>query len=139
MCCFPIGESIHWSPKPALSLDARPWSQPEAVDVELTAYVLLAQLSKASLTQKEIAKATAIVAWLAKQRNAYGGFSSTQVNSLLSNCHFSGTIRSCVEIRKNNNNKNNNKKPKLLPLTSRSRDLEFYREGEKHVKKIQDS
>ncbi|XP_032203069.1 alpha-2-macroglobulin-like protein 1 isoform X1 [Mustela erminea] len=72
------GESIHWSPKPALSLDARPWSQPEAVDVELTAYVLLAQLSKASLTQKEIAKATAIVAWLAKQRNAYGGFSSTQ-------------------------------------------------------------
>ncbi|XP_077615170.1 alpha-2-macroglobulin-like protein 1 [Crocuta crocuta] len=72
------GESIHWSQKPTRSPDARPWSEPEAVDVELTAYVLLAQLSKASLTQKEIAKATAIVAWLAKQRNAYGGFSSTQ-------------------------------------------------------------
>lgn len=72
------GESIHWSQKPTRSQDARPWSEPEAVDVELTAYVLLAQLSKASLTQKEIAKATAIVAWLAKQRNAYGGFSSTQ-------------------------------------------------------------
>ncbi|XP_058599750.1 alpha-2-macroglobulin-like protein 1 isoform X2 [Neofelis nebulosa] len=72
------GESIHWSQKPTRSLDARPWSEPEAVDVELTAYILLAQLSKASLTQKEIAKATAIVAWLAKQRNAYGGFSSTQ-------------------------------------------------------------
>ncbi|XP_026358288.4 alpha-2-macroglobulin-like protein 1 [Ursus arctos] len=72
------GESIHWSSKPSPSPDARPWSQPAAVDVELTAYVLLAQLSKASLTQKELSKATAIVAWLAKQRNAYGGFSSTQ-------------------------------------------------------------
>nr|KAF6451459.1 alpha-2-macroglobulin like 1 [Molossus molossus] len=72
------GESIHWSQKPTRSLDASPWSQPEAVDVELTAYVLLAFLSKANLTQKEMAKATGTVAWLAKQRNAYGGFSSTQ-------------------------------------------------------------
>ncbi|XP_039730254.1 alpha-2-macroglobulin-like protein 1 [Pteropus medius] len=72
------GDSIHWSQKPTRSLDASPWSQPEAVDVELTAYVLLAWLTKASLTQKEIAKATGIVAWLTKQRNAYGGFSSTQ-------------------------------------------------------------
>ncbi|XP_019481705.1 PREDICTED: alpha-2-macroglobulin-like protein 1, partial [Hipposideros armiger] len=72
------GESIHWSQKPTGSSDASPWSHPEAVDVELTAYVLLALLSKASLTQKEIAKATGIVAWLTKQRNAYGGFSSTQ-------------------------------------------------------------
>ncbi|XP_016077279.1 PREDICTED: alpha-2-macroglobulin-like protein 1 [Miniopterus natalensis] len=72
------GESIHWSQKPARSPDASPWSKFEAVDVELTSYVLLAWLSKASLTQEEIAKATGIVAWLAKQRNAYGGFSSTQ-------------------------------------------------------------
>ncbi|XP_037703143.1 LOW QUALITY PROTEIN: alpha-2-macroglobulin-like protein 1 [Choloepus didactylus] len=72
------GESIHWSQKPTRSSNASPWSEPEAVDVELTAYVLLAHLIKASLTQAEIAKATGIVAWLAKQRNAYGGFSSTQ-------------------------------------------------------------
>ncbi|XP_036313262.1 alpha-2-macroglobulin-like protein 1 isoform X3 [Pipistrellus kuhlii] len=72
------GESIHWSQKPTQSSDASPWSKPESVDVELTAYVLLAWLSKASLTQKEIAKATGIVTWLAKQRNAYGGFASTQ-------------------------------------------------------------
>ncbi|XP_024435375.3 alpha-2-macroglobulin-like protein 1 [Desmodus rotundus] len=72
------GESIHWSQKPTRSLDDSPWLKLEAVDVELTAYVLLAWLSKASLTQKELAKATGIVAWLAKQRNAYGGFSSTQ-------------------------------------------------------------
>lgn len=80
---FSVGESIHWSQKPTRSNDS-PWAQLEAVDVELTAYVLLAWLSKASLTQKELAKATGIVAWLAKQRNAYGGFSSTQVKSLLS-------------------------------------------------------
>ncbi|XP_012664746.1 alpha-2-macroglobulin-like protein 1 [Otolemur garnettii] len=72
------GESIHWSQKPTLTSDASPWSQPEALDVELTSYVLLAQLIKPSLTQKDIARATSIVAWLAKQRNAYGGFSSTQ-------------------------------------------------------------
>ncbi|KAM9674111.1 alpha-2-macroglobulin-like protein 1 [Trichechus inunguis] len=72
------GESIHWSQKPPRPSNATFWSEPESVDVELTAYVLLAQLIKASLTQKEIAKATSIVAWLAKQRNAYGGFSSTQ-------------------------------------------------------------
>ncbi|XP_064140723.1 alpha-2-macroglobulin-like protein 1 [Loxodonta africana] len=72
------GESIHWSQKPSQPSNARFWSEPKAIDVELTAYVLLAQLAKARLTQKEIAKATGIVAWLAKQRNAYGGFSSTQ-------------------------------------------------------------
>uniref|UniRef100_A0A2K6C6J5 Alpha-2-macroglobulin like 1 n=1 Tax=Macaca nemestrina TaxID=9545 RepID=A0A2K6C6J5_MACNE len=72
------GESIHWSHKPTPSSNASPWSEPMALDVELTAYALLAQLTKPSLTQKEIAKATSIVAWLAKQRNAYGGFSSTQ-------------------------------------------------------------
>uniref|UniRef100_F1SLW8 Alpha-2-macroglobulin like 1 n=1 Tax=Sus scrofa TaxID=9823 RepID=F1SLW8_PIG len=73
-----IGESIHWSQKPTRSSNASPWSEPEAVEVELTAYALLAWLSKADLTQKEIAKATGIVAWLTKQQNAYGGFSSTQ-------------------------------------------------------------
>uniref|UniRef100_A0A2K5PFI2 Alpha-2-macroglobulin like 1 n=1 Tax=Cebus imitator TaxID=2715852 RepID=A0A2K5PFI2_CEBIM len=72
------GESIHWSQKSTPSLNASPWSEPASLDVELTAYVLLAQLTKPNLTQKEIAKATNIVAWLAKQRNAYGGFSSTQ-------------------------------------------------------------
>nr|XP_058938488.1 alpha-2-macroglobulin-like protein 1 isoform X2 [Kogia breviceps] len=72
------GMSIHWSHKPTLSLNDRLWSEPEAVDVELTAYVLLTWLSKANLTHNEITKATGIVAWLAKQQNAYGGFSSTQ-------------------------------------------------------------
>lgn len=94
---FSIGQSIHWSQKPTQSLDDSPWSKPESVDVELTSYVLLAQLSKASLTQKELAKATATVAWLARQRNAYGGFSSTQVNSLFPYSRLSDRVRSCVE------------------------------------------
>nr|XP_004610717.2 unnamed protein product [Sorex araneus] len=72
------GESIHWSQTPTRASDASPWAQPEAVDVELTAYVLLAWLSKPRLTPEEIARATGVVAWLAKQRNAYGGFASTQ-------------------------------------------------------------
>lgn len=59
-----IGKSLHWSHKPPPSSDAGPWSEPEAVDVELTAYVLLAWLSKADLTQDEINKAASIVAWL---------------------------------------------------------------------------
>ena len=93
---FSIGTSFHLSHKPTPSLDASPWSEPEAVDVELTAYVLLTWLSKANLTQNEINKATGIVAWLVKQQNAYGGFSSTQVSSLLF-CHSSGRVRSHVE------------------------------------------
>lgn len=97
MLFFSIGESIHWSQKPTRSSNASPWSEPEAVEVELTAYALLAWLSKADLTQKEIAKATGIVAWLTKQQNAYGGFSSTQVNTLRSYFHLSGSIRAYVD------------------------------------------
>ena len=107
---FSIGESTHWSQKPAPTSDARPWSQPEPVDVELTAYVLLTLLSKGDLTQKELGKATSIVAWLAKQRNAYGGFSSTQVNSLFL-CLLSGRIGSHME-----------REEKRSPLPSRSGD-----------------
>ena len=107
---FSTGESIHWSRKPSPTSDASPWSQPEAVDVELTAYVLLTLLSKDDLTQKELSKATGIVAWLTKQRNAYGGFSSTQVNSLFF-CHLSGRIGSHME-----------RDEKRSPLPSRSGD-----------------
>ena len=107
---FSIGESTHWSQKPAPTSDTSPWSQPEAVDVELTAYVLLTLLSKDDLTQKELGKATSIVAWLTKQQNAYGGFSSTQVNSLFL-CHLSGRIGSHME-----------REEKRSPLPSRSGD-----------------
>ncbi|XP_009706176.1 PREDICTED: alpha-2-macroglobulin-like protein 1 [Cariama cristata] len=73
------GGQIHWSqtsskPRPSTS----PWSQPLSVDVELTAYVLLALLCKPNVTGSDLTTASGIVAWLTRQQNAYGGFASTQ-------------------------------------------------------------
>ncbi|XP_039555573.1 alpha-2-macroglobulin-like protein 1 [Passer montanus] len=73
------GTGIHWSQtssKPRTSTS--PWSQPVPVDVELTAYVLLALLSKPNVTESDLTTASGIVAWLTRQQNAYGGFASTQ-------------------------------------------------------------
>ncbi|NXI10065.1 A2ML1 protein, partial [Irena cyanogastra] len=70
---------IHWSQtssKPRTSTS--PWSQPVSVDVEMTAYVLLALLSKPNVTESDLTTASGIVAWLTRQQNAYGGFASTQ-------------------------------------------------------------
>ncbi|NWV59687.1 A2ML1 protein, partial [Malurus elegans] len=70
---------IHWSQsssKPRTS--SSPWSQPVSVDVELTAYILLALLSKPNVTESDLTMASGIVAWLTRQQNAYGGFASTQ-------------------------------------------------------------
>ncbi|NXP90694.1 A2ML1 protein, partial [Passerina amoena] len=70
---------IHWSQtssKPRTSTS--PWSQPVPVDVEMTAYVLLALLSKPNVTESDLTTASSIVAWLTRQQNAYGGFASTQ-------------------------------------------------------------
>ncbi|VBB29465.1 unnamed protein product, partial [Acanthocheilonema viteae] len=47
--------------------------QPKPVDVEMTAYVLLTYVLR-----DDIDKAHPVVRWLTSQRNAYGGFSSTQ-------------------------------------------------------------
>ncbi|XP_077637408.1 alpha-2-macroglobulin-like protein 1 [Lonchura striata] len=70
---------IYWSQtssKPRTSTS--PWSQPVSVDVEQTAYVLLALLSKPNVTESDLTMASGIVAWLTRQQNAYGGFASTQ-------------------------------------------------------------
>ncbi|NXA38214.1 A2ML1 protein, partial [Eudromia elegans] len=69
---------IHWSQTPSKPTTTSPWSQPLSVDVELTAYVLLALLSKPNVTQADLLTASDIVAWLNRQQNAYGGFASTQ-------------------------------------------------------------
>ncbi|KAK2537734.1 alpha-2-macroglobulin-like protein 1 [Columba guinea] len=73
------GGQIHWSqtsskPRPSTSI----WSQPLSLDVELTAYVLLALLSKPNTTGSDLTTASGIVSWLTRQQNAYGGFASTQ-------------------------------------------------------------
>ncbi|XP_052418460.1 alpha-2-macroglobulin-like protein 1 [Carassius gibelio] len=49
-----------------------------SVEVEMSAYVLLALLSGPSLPGFGLNYSAGIVHWLSKQQNAYGGFSSTQ-------------------------------------------------------------
>ena len=66
----------HWSSGPeAITSDELYHSSP--ANVEMTAYALLALLQ--ANDRSTIPQATPIVCWLSAQRNAYGGFSSTQV------------------------------------------------------------
>ncbi|NXI52894.1 PZP protein, partial [Chloroceryle aenea] len=73
--------SVHWQ---------RPGREPEAdvphshyrapsAEVEMTAYVLLAQLSaRPAPSQEELSFASLIAKWISSQQNPSGGFSSTQ-------------------------------------------------------------
>ncbi|XP_021250061.1 alpha-2-macroglobulin-like protein 1 isoform X3 [Numida meleagris] len=72
------GGQIHWSPKPSSPASTDFWPSTRSADVELTAYVLLAYLSKPRLHARDMTTAASIVAWLTQQQNAYGGFASTQ-------------------------------------------------------------
>ena len=56
----------------------RPYHQAASADVETTAYTLMAHVLNAE-KNTAIPEALPVVRWLTKQRNAYGGFSSTQV------------------------------------------------------------
>lgn len=79
---FPsAGGQIHWSPKPSSPASTDFWPGTQSVDIELTAYVLLAYLSKPRVHVGDMTTAAGIVAWLMRQQNAYGGFASTQVSS----------------------------------------------------------
>ncbi|XP_042651415.1 alpha-2-macroglobulin-like protein 1 [Tyto alba] len=69
---------IHWSPKPSSLASTDIWPGSQSVDIELTAYVLLAYLSKPRVHAGDMTTAAGIVAWLTRQQNAYGGFASTQ-------------------------------------------------------------
>ncbi|NWS21464.1 A2ML1 protein, partial [Pachyramphus minor] len=72
------GGQIHWSPKPSSPASMDFWPGTQSVDIELTAYVLLAYLSKPRVHAGDMTTAAGIVAWLTEQQNAYGGFASTQ-------------------------------------------------------------
>ncbi|XP_054243525.1 alpha-2-macroglobulin-like protein 1 [Indicator indicator] len=72
------GGQIHWSPKPSSPASTNFWPDTLSVDTELTAYVLLAYLSKPRVHAGDMTTAAGIVAWLTQQQNAYGGFASTQ-------------------------------------------------------------
>ncbi|NXS55075.1 A2ML1 protein, partial [Brachypteracias leptosomus] len=72
------GGKIHWSPKPTSPASTDFWPGAQSVDIELTAYVLLAYLSKPQVHAGDMTTTADIVAWLTQQQNAYGGFASTQ-------------------------------------------------------------
>ena len=65
------GSLLHWSQSSSERADS--------LAVETSSYVLLAVLSKTTLTAADLGYAARIVNWLVKQQNPYGGFSSTQV------------------------------------------------------------
>jgi len=66
----------HWSSGPPVVTEG--YYRLSPADVEMTSYVLLALLQSNNLSVVPLA--TPIVRWLSTQRNAYGGFASTQVN-----------------------------------------------------------
>nr|XP_034960986.1 alpha-2-macroglobulin-like [Zootoca vivipara] len=75
--------SLHWQRprKQDVGADLPFHRLPRApsAEVEMTAYVLLAYLTKhPAPSQEELAKSARIVKWLVKQQNPTGGFSSTQ-------------------------------------------------------------
>ncbi|NXJ41881.1 A2ML1 protein, partial [Ciconia maguari] len=71
-------DQIFWSQQSKQEEDSLHWYRAPSVDVELTSTILMAHLSKSSLSSDEIRKASQIVSWLTKQQNPYGGFASTQ-------------------------------------------------------------
>ncbi|XP_016157373.1 PREDICTED: alpha-2-macroglobulin-like protein 1 isoform X4 [Ficedula albicollis] len=71
-------DQIFWSQQSKQEEDFLSWYRAPSVDVELTSSILMAHLTKSSLSSDEIKKASQIVSWLTKQQNPYGGFASTQ-------------------------------------------------------------
>ncbi|XP_074858471.1 alpha-2-macroglobulin-like protein 1 [Carettochelys insculpta] len=72
------GGQIHWSLKPSSPAATDFWPKTQSVDIELTAYLLLAHLSKPRINARDTTTPAGIVAWLARQQNSHGGFASTQ-------------------------------------------------------------
>lgn len=65
--------SIGWQP---------PYHRSRSANIEMTAYALMAIIGDGT-DSKAIADSMPIIRWIAKQRNAQGGFSSTQVDEIL--------------------------------------------------------
>ncbi|NXE56694.1 A2ML1 protein, partial [Casuarius casuarius] len=69
---------MFWSQQSKKEGESLYWYRAPSVDVELTSSILMAHLSKSSLSSDDIRKASQIVSWVTKQQNPYGGFASTQ-------------------------------------------------------------
>lgn len=78
-----VGGMQYWEqPQPTPTKNDKVWRPPhrqsKAVNIELAAYATLVKTEKTG-----VVSALPIVRWLSGQRNANGGFSSTQVRSCL--------------------------------------------------------
>ncbi|XP_078348546.1 C3 and PZP-like alpha-2-macroglobulin domain-containing protein 8 isoform X2 [Oculina patagonica] len=75
---------VHWEkekevkPTPSEYIWWNPYYRAPAADIEMTAYALMTYVLLAQDDVSLIGEAMPIVRWLTKQRNALGGFSSTQ-------------------------------------------------------------
>ena len=74
-----------------------PYYRAPAADIEMTAYALMTYVLLAENDTSLIGQAMPIVRWLTKQRNALGGFASTQVDKHY--CLSIGTSISASSIR----------------------------------------
>lgn len=74
-----LDDQIFWRQQSKQEEGSLSWYRAPSVDVELTSSILMAHLTKSSLSSDDIKKASQIVSWLTKQQNPYGGFASTQV------------------------------------------------------------
>ena len=63
------------------------WYRVNSADVETTAYALMATLATARSEDQQVELGLPIVRWLSTQRNAYGGFRSTQVRMVFLSCN----------------------------------------------------
>ena len=77
----PLTDDFWWSP----------YYRAPAADIEMTSYALMTYILRAEDDLSLIGDALSIVRWLSKQRNALGGFSSTQVIGNSVNCHQYGS------------------------------------------------
>ncbi|KAM9325073.1 alpha-2-macroglobulin-like [Gastrophryne carolinensis] len=70
------GNTVHWQ-RPEFSEEQLQNKRAPSLEVEMTSYVLLAELTKPELTDEDLTQATKKVYWILKQQNPNGGFSST--------------------------------------------------------------
>nr|XP_034179672.1 CD109 antigen-like isoform X1 [Osmia lignaria]XP_034179683.1 CD109 antigen-like isoform X1 [Osmia lignaria]XP_034179692.1 CD109 antigen-like isoform X1 [Osmia lignaria]XP_034179702.1 CD109 antigen-like isoform X1 [Osmia lignaria]XP_034179708.1 CD109 antigen-like isoform X1 [Osmia lignaria] len=67
-------EDLKWWSKPIPNNDKNPWySLPRPVDIEMTSYALITYIRRNLITDS-----VPVMKWLVRQRNAEGGFASTQ-------------------------------------------------------------
>ena len=98
---------MHWEkeketpPTPSEFFWRSPYYRAPAADIEMTAYALMTYVLLAENDPSLIGQAMPIVRWLTKQRNALGGFASTQVRHRVpARILYSHTLGFCPQTQK---------------------------------------